>query len=188
VATGTVRENYVKSYRFTQLTADGYVQIGITIRFNVKNYSDKTIEYRPSIQEEIFYSPEFDYMEYGPIGTPKVLTQAQIQELAYDDPQTHVKNLLAPAIDLPPMKKDQPNPQFQVVIKYRVRMREQYSDVTNFGGATLGAKIELDEIPDTLTFVSGGDETLQHVPDSKTWYFDRPFINGQNVRVWWFRR
>jgi hypothetical protein len=61
-------------------------------------------------------------------------------------------------------------------------MPDEYYDVTNFNGFTIGATIRIDKIPSTLNFVSTGDHTL----GSKSWYFPNPFVFGQHVRVWWF--
>jgi hypothetical protein len=188
VGTRIVRENYVKSYRFSDPDSDGNVSVDVTIRFIARNYSGSTVQYPPSIQEETFYSPEFKYMEYGTATSPAtVLREEQILKLTTVDPYTHVKSMFAPPIDLPSVHADS-NARCDVLLKYGLKMREEYSDVTSFGGATLGATLEIDYIPDALEFVSGGDDKVRHAPDSRTWYFDRPFINGQHIRAWWFRK
>jgi len=182
-----VREDYVKSYRFSESDGKGYVSVDVTIHFKVKNYSDSTMSYSPGIQEETFYSPEFKYMEYGIAGESQVLTEEQILRMTTVDPETHVKSLFGPPINLVSIHADS-KAHCEVVLKYRLKMREEYSDVTSFGGATLGATIELDYIPEILEFVSGSHDAMRHTPNSNTWHFDRPFINGQHIRAWWFRR
>jgi hypothetical protein len=187
VGTHIVRENYVKSYRFSESDEPGYVSIDVTLKFIAKNYSSQPELYSPSIQEEAFYSPEFEYIEYGMAGEPsRVFREEQIRGMTVVDPATHVKTFVAPAINLAPITTDN-RAQCKVMLKYRLKMRDAYSDVTSFGGATLGATLELDDIPETLTFVSGGDDKMRHTPGSRTWYFARPFIVGQHVRAWWFR-
>jgi hypothetical protein len=76
----------------------------------------------------------------------------------------------------------------QVTWRYRVSMPEQYCDVTDFGEATLGATLQLQNLPEELEFISGGDASLHHEAGSQSWYFDKSFIQGQHVRAWWFRR
>jgi hypothetical protein len=39
-----------------------------------------------------------------------------------------------------------------------------------------------------MTFVAGGGPKVGHVAGSLTWEFNEAFINGQHVRVWWFRK
>jgi hypothetical protein len=188
VGTHIVRDSYIKSYRFSEPDVEGNVSIDVTIRFSARNYSSSTRPYSPSIQEETFYHPEFKHMEYGEAGSPAhVLGDEQIQSLTTIDPNTHVKSLFAPPIDLPSVHADS-NARCDVLLKYSVKMREEYCDVTSFGGATIGATLEVDDIPASLDFVSGGDDKVRHTPQSKTWYFDRPFINGQHIRAWWFRK
>lgn len=188
VGTHIVREDYIKSYRFSEPDDHGYVFIDVTMKFIAKNYSSRTEPYSPSIQEETFYSPEFKYIEYGITGEDsRVLTEDQILTMTKVDTATQVKTFIAPAVDLVPISTDN-KAQCSVMLKYRMKMREEYSDVTNFGGATLGATIELDEIPETLTFVSGGDDKVRHTPESRIWHFQRPFITGQHIRAWWFRK
>jgi hypothetical protein len=67
-------------------------------------------------------------------------------------------------------------------------MPEEYTDITNFGGPTIGATIIVDRKPDGYDVVAGKDENIRHEETSDSWYFDRPFIAGQQVRIWWFRR
>ena len=185
VGTHIVREGLVKSYRFADPDVNGYVRIDITVRYDAINYSGHSEPFIPTIQEETFYDPEFKHMEYEVGDESIVLTRAQIAEMTTIDPKTHVKTLSGPAISIPP--KDS-NARCSVIVKYSVTMREEYSDVTNFGWATLGATIEVDDTPDTLEFISGGDDKVQHSLGSLKWYFNRPFIPGQHMRVWWFRK
>jgi hypothetical protein len=140
------------------------------------------------IQEEIFYFPEFKSMEYETAaGGPQVLTKEGITQRTKVDPTTQVKTLTGPTLILAPIRADS-KARCNVVLRYSLKMREDYSDVTNFGGATLGATIELDDMPEDFVFTSGGDDKMRHALGSSIWHFDRPFINGQHVRVWWFRK
>src|SRR2546422_10556326 len=75
----------------------------------------------------------------------------------------------------------------KVTWRYKVTMRDEYSDVTSFSAATIGARIVLRDIPSGLDFHCSG-ESLKHVEGSRTWDFDRPFISDQHVRVWWSKK
>jgi hypothetical protein len=187
--THIVREGYVKTYKLSAPDADGFLRVDITIRFAVKNYSNVDTEYSPMIQEEIFYSPEFKHVEYGlHPNISHVLTEDQIRGRESIDPATQVKTLKGDAITIPSIHGEKGAAVCNVLMRYSLRMREEYSDVTSFGGATLGATIEADEVPPSLEFTSSGDETMQHTPNSKIWVFTRPYINGQHIRVWWFKK
>ncbi len=187
VETHIVRTNYVKSYRFSEPDNDGHVSIDLTVHYTAENYSPRPERFSPSIQEETFYSPQFKHIEYGLTGKSNVLTPQQIEQLTTIDPDTKVKSLFAPEIVLPPHSEINPA-RCKVLIRYSLKMRDQYSDVTNFGWPTVGATIELEEIPEVLQFLSAGDASIRHVEGSTTWYFDRPFLVGQHIRTWWFRK
>jgi hypothetical protein len=187
VETSIVREDYRKTYRFSEIDQYGDVSIEITVRYVARNYSGTIREFVPSIQEEVFYSPEFKALEYGTEKESRVLGADQIRELTKVDSETKVKSLFAPEILLESWHTNK-NAQCSVIIKYSIKMKDEYSDVTSFGGATEGATIELEYIPASLDFVSGMDRKMIHVDGSSVWQFKRPFINGQHVRVWWFKK
>jgi hypothetical protein len=75
----------------------------------------------------------------------------------------------------------------QVTWRYRLTAPEQYCDLIEFDEATLGATLQVQNIPQELEFVSGGDSSLHHEMNSQSWYFDKSFIPGQHLRAWWFR-
>ena len=187
VNTHIAREHFTKSYSFSDPDEYGSVVIEATIHYTAQNYSGAPQPFQPSIQEEVFYLPEFTHVEYGyPNERPKVLSLSEISSYTSVDDITKVKSLFAPAIQLAGDKHNTRSA-CNVRIQYRVKMRDQYSDVTAFGGATDGATLEVARLPNTLNFVSGGDKFAVHSEGSSTWYFDRPFINGQHIRAWWFR-
>lgn len=187
VKTTLVRDHFVKSYSFSDPN-EGYVNIDIKLTFDVRNYSDSVQEYAPTIGEESFYEPEFLSVDYGIRGGSSFsYTGDQLTSLVVTDPIIKAKSVK----DLETMKLDpiKTNPAAicQVVMRYRVKMREDYSDIMSFGGPTIGFSIQLDRIPEGFEFFSSG-EAMRHVPRSTTWDFDRPFLSGQHVRAWWFRK
>lgn len=190
VGTGVVRDHYVKSYSFSD-PQDGQLTVDVEIRFEVRNYSDVLVDYAPEMVKESFWRPDFRFLEYG-IAGKKTHTFAD-ESLAVKVENLHdlhlqrVTRSALPRVTLKPLAMDR-KAVCQVTWRYRVTMPEQYSDVTDFSEATLGATMHVEEIPESLEFVSGGDMSLHHELGSQSWFFDRPFIPGQHVRVWWFRK
>src|ERR1035437_7085825 len=186
VDTDIVRDHYVKRYRFADAQG-GKIVVESTITYEVRNYSDAAREYSPFIQEEVFYEPEFLYMEYG-IGR-KMYTYRE-QEIAagiLSDPNTSVKTFKGPKkVRLEPIRNNEKSV-CTVQLKYKLVMPEEYTDITNFGGPTIGATIIVDRKPGGYDVVAGKDDNIRHEEKSDSWYFERPFIAGQQVRIWWFR-
>jgi len=184
VNTTLVRDHFVKSYSFSDPNG-GYVNIDIKVAFDVRNYSDSVQKYVPTIGEESFYEPEFLSVDYGIRGGSSFsYADTQLTPFIVTDPVTKAKSVK----DLETIKLDsiKTNPAAicQVVIRYRVTMREDYSDIMSFILPTIGFSIQLDRIPKGFEFFSVG-EAMRHVPGSPTWNFDRPFLPGQHVRAWW---
>src|SRR5581483_2889170 len=67
VDTDVVRDHFVKTYAFSA-SEDGYVNVDIEVRYEVKNYSETVRDYAPEIAAEIFSQPEFRFLEYGIAG------------------------------------------------------------------------------------------------------------------------
>jgi hypothetical protein len=186
VDTDLVRENYVKSYRFSD-AADDKVQIEATISYDVRNYSDGAREYAPFVEEEVFYEPEFVSVEYG-VGRVVCYRQKEIAARIESDPNTNVKSFRAPRkVRIQPIRRDN-KAVCRVRIAYRVRMPEEYTDIICFGGPTIGATLTVDRIPQGYEICSGSAESIRHDPNGNSWYYDRPFIAGQHIRLWWFKR
>jgi hypothetical protein len=189
VNTEFVRDHYVKSYTFSA-PERGQVNLDIEIRFEVRNYSDWVQDYAPEIAEENSFQPEFRFLEYG-IAGKKLYTfsdenLSSMVEAMSDINVKRVPKSALPKVSLKPAKGGNKSV-CQVTWRYRVTMPEQYCDVTRFGEATIGATLQLQDIPEGLEFESGGDASLHHEYGSFSWYFDRPFIPGQHVRAWWGR-
>jgi hypothetical protein len=190
VDTGLVTDHYVKSYSFS-VPEDGHINLDVEIRFEVRNYSDTLWEYAPEVSEETFWKPEFRFLEYG-IAGKRIHTFADDSLFSKVETLDEIRLKRVPSSALPkvllsPAGVDGKSA-CQVTWRYRLTMPEEYSDVTEFREATLGATLQLQRIPEELEFFSGGDDRLHHEPGSQSWYFDRPFIPGQHVRVWWFRK
>jgi hypothetical protein len=151
----------------------------VKVSYSVKNYSRAAVPYAPKFSEEAFYSPVIKYAEYRlSYGTGYVLNEDRLPVRTV--PATGVR-----AVDTLPEVTIAPQELCNVVWRNVSIMPVHYSDVTGFGGPTGTATLEADEILPDLDFVSAG-EHLEHLQGSRTWKFNRPFIQGQHVRVWWF--
>lgn len=190
VGTDLVRDHYVKSYAFLA-PEDGLVAVDIEVRYEVRNYSEAMRDYAPEIAIEIFFQPEFRFLEYGIAGrkihsfsdenlSSKVETADELN-------LRRVPRNALPPVSLRPVRSGEKSA-CQVTWRYRVTVPDQYCDVTDFDEATLGATLQVQNIPEELEFVSGGDTSLHHEAGSQSWYFDKSFITGQHLRAWWFRK
>ena len=98
-----------------------------------------------------------------------------------------VSSSALPPVSLKPVRSGEKSA-CQVTWRYRVTMPEEFCDVTDFSEATLGATFQVQNFPDGLEFVAGGDASLHHEADSQSWYYDKSFIAGQHLRASWFRK
>src|ERR1700739_1899996 len=67
VGTDLVRDRYVKSYAFSA-PEDGHVHVDVEVRYELRNYSEVVRDYAPEMAAEIFFQPEFRFLEYGIAG------------------------------------------------------------------------------------------------------------------------
>jgi hypothetical protein len=188
VSTDLVRDHYVKSYTFSA-PEDGSVQVSIEVRYEVRNYSEAACDYAPEMVAEIFFHPSFQLLEYGIAGR-KIYTFSG-DDLASKAQTVDELNLRrVPSSALPPVSlnpvRNGEKAACQVTWKYSLTMPEQYCDVTEFDEATIGATLQLETVPEDVEFISGGDASLHHEAESRSWYFDKTFISGQYLRAWWF--
>jgi hypothetical protein len=154
----------------------------------VKNYSNSTVDYVPEMDEEVFFEPEFLYLQYGMTGAKShsLDEQALAKRIEIKHENTDTKQVSGKEhLRLKPFLKN-PNAVYNVTWKHRVTMLEEFCDITEFRYATIGARLRVDKIPDRLRFVSAGD--LSHEAGSISWDFSGPFMTGQHVKSWWFRK
>lgn len=190
VSTDLVRDHYVKSYTFS-VPEDGWVQVNVEVRFEVRNYSEAVRDYAPEMAAETFFQPEFRFLEYGIAGR-KIYTfsdDSLAGKVEAEDALgvTRVPKSTLPALSLKPVRTGE-KAACQVTWRYSITVPEQYCDVTGLDEATLGATIQIEALPEELEFACGGDKSLHHEAGSQSWYFEKAFIAGQCVRAWWFRR
>lgn len=190
VATDFARDHYVKSYAFST-PEEGHVNVDIEVRYEIRNYSEAVRDYAPEIAVEIFSQPEFRFLEYGIAGR-KIHTFSDEHlsnrvEIVDDLNVRRVPRSALPPVSLKPVRTGEKSA-CQVTWRYQVNVPEQYCDVIDFGEATLGATLHVQNIPEELEFVSGGDVSLHHEVGSHSWYFDKSFVTGHYLRAWWFRK
>ena len=190
VGTDLVTDHYVKTYAFS-IPEDGYVSVDIEIRYELRNYSEAARDYAPEIAAEILFQPEFRFLEYGIAGR-KIYTfsdenLASKVETVDELNVRRVPRSALPPVSLKPVRAGEKSA-CQVTWRYRVTVPDQYCDLTEFGEATIGATLQLQDLPEELEFISGRDASLHHEPGSRSWYFDKSFISGQHLSAWWFRK
>ena len=190
VGTDLVRDHYVKSYAFS-VPEDGQVNVDLEVRYELRNYSEAVRDYAPEITAEIFHQPEFRFLEYGIAGR-KIHTFSDENLLSKVETVDELNVRRVPRSALPPVSlkpvRSGEKSTCQVTWRYRITVPDQYCDVTDFSEATLGATLQVQNIPEELEFVSGSDASLHHEVGSQSWYFDKSFITGQHLRAWWFRK
>lgn len=190
VGTDLVTDHYVKTYAFST-PEEGYVSLEIEVRYELRNYSEAARDYAPEIAAEIFFQPEFRFLEYGIAGR-KIYTfldenLSSKVETVEELNLRRVPRTALPAVSLKPVRSGEKST-CHVTWRYRVTVPDQYCDLTEFGEATIGATLQLQDLPEELEFMSGRDSTLHHEVGSHSWYFDKSFLKGQHLGVWWFRK
>ena len=188
IKTSDVREHWRKEYTIKGLP-DGKVQVDIKESYAVKNYSDATIKYAPINANETFWDPVITHVEYRLAqSTGYAFGTSDLAKYTTTDPASKVQTVgKLPAIRLKPIRED-PEAICTVTWHSTLTTPEDYTDTTSFAGPTVGLTIQQGDIPEDMTFVVCEGANIQHVPGSKTWEFDEGFINGQYVRVWWFKK
>jgi hypothetical protein len=190
VATDFARDHYVKSYAFSA-PEDGYLSVDIEVRYEVRNYSEAVRDYSPEIAVETFSQPEFRFLEYGIAGRKThTFSDENLSSRVETVDELNVRRVTRsalPPVSLKPVRSGE-KAACQVTWRYHLTVPEHYCDVIDFGEATLGATLHVQNIPEELEFVSGGDASLHHEAGSHSWYFDRSFISGQHLRASWFRK
>lgn len=190
VGTDLVTDRYVKTYTFSP-PEDGYVSVDIAVRYELRNYSEVAQDYAPQIAAEILLQPEFRFLEYGIAGR-KIYTFSDEDLSSKIETVDELNVRRVPGGALPPVRlkpvSTGEKSACQVTWRYRVTVPDQYCDLTEFGEATVGATLQLQDLPDELEFISGYDASLHHEVGSQSWYFDKSFIRGQHLSAWWFRK
>jgi hypothetical protein len=189
VNTKIVRDHYVKSYRFSEPNDEHRVKVELEIRFDVRNWSELPVSYTPTMDEEDVFKPEFLYLEYQIKGKPPKSFSAQQLEARIKnkyEPSTTTKEVSGDEIQLEPFR-DNPESICNVTWRLRVTLPDEFSDVSEFHDATIGATLRLAERPDWLQFESSGDMQPRN-EESLSWVFNGPFIAGQQIRARWFRK
>ena len=190
VSTDLVTDHYVKTYAFST-SEDGYVSVEIEVRYELRNYSEAARDYAPELAAEMLFQPEFRFLEYGIAGR-KIYTFSDEHlsskvETVDELNLRRVSRSALPPVSLKPVRTGEKSA-CQVTWRYRVTVPDQYCDLTEFGEATIGATLQLQDLPDELEFLSGRDASLHHEVGSRSWYFDKSFISGQHLSAWWFRK
>jgi hypothetical protein len=180
--TKLVRKNYVKRYKLTDL-GGGKITLETTTEFQVENYGDKTEKYAPKADEEAVFNPKFKYLQYSLKDALYSFTESDLQKRI--EPKHGNRATLQTGGDeiLIPSRSEDTTAACKVRWVMEVTMPDEYVDLTEFRYPTESAEIYLDQIPDRLEFYCTGK-----TKDSKTWTFDEPFMEGQQLKVWWMKK
>jgi hypothetical protein len=181
-----VYEDYQRGYRLTR-GVSGRMNVESTITYKVRNYGFTSVPYSPMLGEESFHKPKFLSVEYRlTSGGGHAFSEEELVAFTAPRPRTRALRVDSlPKVMLRP-KDQMPEEVCTVVWRYVAEMEVDYSDITAFGGATIKPVIQLDDKPDDIDFFSDG-EGIEHIEGGRRWVFNRPFIEGQHVRVWWHR-
>lgn len=183
VRTSIVRESYVKVYNLS--LKDQKMVIEATISFDVRNYSEKTEEYVPQMEEEEFFHPEFLRLEYTTNDKPFVETDL-VPEPKFEGTRT-LQVTGKKKVKLKSIHVDK-TAKCSVIWKYRVTMLAEFCDVNEFRYATINPKFRLESIPEGFDFTFVGGNLLPRSPDSTLWEFNYAYIGGQQVRSQWVKK
>jgi hypothetical protein len=188
ISASDVRERWRKEYGFKPASG-GMVTVTIQESYEVQNYGEKAMDYAPVSSEEEFWKPRVTYVEYRlRDGSGHAFNETQIAQYRTVDPDSHVQTIDGlPTLCLKPLREDS-SAVCTVTWHATLTTPDEYTDITSFGGPTVGITIHLGELPDDMSFVARGGSDLRHVKGSRTWEFPDGFIGGQHVRVWWFKK
>jgi len=181
VDTDLVRDHFVKTYQLAPIDGADQLYVNLTNSWEVKNYSDKVVLYAPKLEEEMIYDFQLLSLEYGLRGKERFT-----ETIEKSDPATRVKTMEGKdKIKLEPLRRNE-GAVCEVTMRYRLTMPMEYSDVTSFGGATMGATLRAEKVSEFEVVSSDYTTVAEPSKGDKSWYFDRPFVSGQHIRVRWF--
>jgi hypothetical protein len=140
-------------------------------------------KYRPKLQEEGMYFPAVLSLDYGnySLRGDELTTETEVGGVKGFAPKSYV---WIQASDATTAIEGLSSEQVCVVRwAYQIEMPEYYSDVTAFGGMTINPRIELLDKPDNFEFLASEEPPCKHV--GSTWTYERAYVAGQHLRVWW---
>jgi hypothetical protein len=179
--TDIIREDTTVSYRLTPLN-DGNVTVDVDWFYKVRNHSAADAPYTPEMAIEGLHQPRLISFDCHPQkGMPYKLDKDTIGTT--EDPESHVRRFRGRESIIQPHSLQ--DAACLVFWRYQMTMPENYSDIIAFSGATLNVTIKCD-IPDDFVFVATPKGNTENVPDTRVWYYARPFLPGQHIRVWWY--
>jgi hypothetical protein len=185
VKTKLVYRNYRKTFRFAyHPEKQDHVLLSMTLSYTVLNNGHSPEDYAPWLAEEGMYSPKLVSVQYR----DQVLRLDDIPKETDDHKGVHWKPKkiipLVPSEAATAIDDLKDNQRCDVRWDYSVEMRDYYSDVTSFGGVTINPEFELLELPPNLEFLADINDCNRQ-DGSGIWRYQRAFIAGQHIRVWW---
>jgi hypothetical protein len=184
--TKLVYRDYRKAYRIAECPGrQGFVTVRVRLSYNVVNNGQGPEYYLPTFAEERIYNPVVTSIECGKYAEAPVNGQEDLRSgaVVFTPRNGSVRLVRSEAVAaMETLAEDQV---CRVRWEYVLEMPREYSDVTAFRGMTVNPVLELDEKPETLEFEAAHGEECIHMEHGSTWTYNRAFIAGQHVRVWW---
>lgn len=182
--TKRVYRDYRAIYRIEAHPAKAdYVIVRITLLYKAVNNGTGAEAYSPSLAEEQIYNPSAVSLEcsgrrYAHGELQSTISENRVVTFSID------KNVrITPSSALAPIETLKSDQFCSVRWEYTVEMPKYYSAVLAFVGVTVNPVVEVQESEGFDVFATLDD--CVHAPGGHSWAYNRAFIGGQHVRVWW---
>jgi hypothetical protein len=165
------------------------VIVHCTPSYFVVNNGEALESYRPFLAQEGMYNPEASHLEYGTNAFESArikMSRASTGVVSFSPPDEYPEYVLLPSEAGTAIENLSGDQKCFVRWQFSVVMPDYYSDVVAFGGVTINPIIEVASTPEGFEF-NATEEKCAHDPGGRTWRYQRAFIEGQHVRVWWRR-
>lgn len=156
-------------------------------RYRVTNYAKHPKEYLPRIGDERFHPVRFlsfdgvfDNQPYH-IGEDKLTVERH--------PGSGGPYVLGQKVTLPPNSLgESEGGRYSVTWRMELTLPSDYSEIIAFGLPTIGPfEVRKGSVPDGFEFHATveGDGTTLVANEGNIWRYNRAFLRGQHIRVWW---
>jgi|ERR1017187_7001 hypothetical protein len=162
-----------------------YLTIHVTVTFKVLNNGLREEKYRPVLIEELIYNPRLEILEYGGYSfTALPPKQPETVQRAWEPSDVFRLKPSEAAADADSLDCEQV---CHVRLAYSVEMPDRYSSTLHFGRIVINPEVQFDPLPPgvSLKLYAMPDDSCQHVDGSLKWRYERAFISGQSIRLWW---
>jgi hypothetical protein len=182
--TKRVYRDYRAIYRIEPHPKDAdRVIVRTTLSYKVVNNGAGSESYSPSLAEEQMYNPRVSSLECAGKNYQEAELQRSVSETGVVTFLGDRKVSITPSNASASIETLDTDQCCIVRWEFTVEMREYYSSVIAFTGVTVNPVVEV-QGSDGFEF-SATMEDCAHAAGGHTWTYQRAFISGQHVRVWW---